>query len=84
MDVSAKLVHKHNELKPQKTYIERTVIPKYEEKTIYVPSYVEKTIRVPTVVEKKVQVPAAPTVIEKVVDAHPAQNSFETRYGLEV
>ncbi|KAL1489766.1 hypothetical protein ABEB36_013700 [Hypothenemus hampei] len=52
---------------PKKTYIERTVIPNYVEKTIQVPSYVEKTVRVPTVVEKVVKVPAPPTIIEKEV-----------------
>ena len=52
----------------QKTYVERTVIPNYVEKTIQVPSYVEKTVRIPTVVEQKVRVPAAPTIIEKTVD----------------
>lgn len=69
------------ESKPQTTYIERTVIPNYQEKTIYVPSYVEKTVRVPTVVEQKVRVPAAPTVIEKAVEVPPAEVNFETRYG---
>ncbi|XP_030745614.1 merozoite surface antigen 2 isoform X2 [Sitophilus oryzae] len=53
---------------PKKTYVERTVIPNYVEKTIQVPSYVEKTIRVPTVIEKRVKVPAPPTVIEKEVE----------------
>ncbi|GJQ75260.1 hypothetical protein Trydic_g9858 [Trypoxylus dichotomus] len=63
----------------QKTYIERTVIPNYVEKTVQVPSYVEKTIRVPTVVEKKITVPAPPTVIEKTINAPP-----ETIAGGEV
>ncbi|XP_076274580.1 uncharacterized protein LOC143205270 isoform X2 [Rhynchophorus ferrugineus] len=53
---------------PKKTYVERTVIPNYVEKTIHVPSYVEKTIRVPTVIEKRIKVPAPPTVIEKEIE----------------
>ncbi|XP_060532075.1 uncharacterized protein LOC132705491 [Cylas formicarius] len=61
---------------PTKTYIERTVVPNYVEKTIQVPSYVEKTIRVPTVVEKTVRVPAPPTIIEKRVDVPPPQVDF--------
>ncbi|XP_048525629.1 homeotic protein female sterile isoform X1 [Dendroctonus ponderosae] len=50
------------------TYVERTIIPNYVEKTIQVPSYVEKTIRVPTYVEKTVKVPTTPTVVEKEVE----------------
>ncbi|KAH1022252.1 hypothetical protein HUJ04_011676 [Dendroctonus ponderosae] len=50
------------------TYVERTIIPNYVEKTIQVPSYVEKTIRVPTFVEKTVKVPTTPTVVEKEVE----------------
>ncbi|CAG9762355.1 unnamed protein product [Ceutorhynchus assimilis] len=57
---------------PKKTYVERTVIPNYVEKTIQVPSYVEKTIRVPTVVEKTIKVPAPPTIIEQEVEAPPS------------
>ncbi|XP_025830860.1 uncharacterized protein LOC108744856 isoform X1 [Agrilus planipennis] len=52
---------------PQKTYIERTVIPNYVEKTIQVPSYEERIVRVPTVIEQRVKVPAPPTIIEKEV-----------------
>lgn len=78
--ISVKVVDEHIEVKPHKTYIERTVIPNYEEKTIYVPSYVEKTVRVPTIVEKRVKVPAPPTVIEKADDA-PTDVIFATRYG---
>lgn len=77
-NISVKVVEKHAESTPQKTYIERTVIPNYEEKTIFVPSYVEKTIKVPTVVEKKVKVPVAPTIIEKEVHA-PAEVNYQQR-----
>ncbi|KAJ8915911.1 hypothetical protein NQ315_015526, partial [Exocentrus adspersus] len=75
--VEEKQVEVVEQAKPQTTYVERTVIPNYVEKTIQVPSYVEKTIRVPTVIEKKVRVPAAPTVIEKTVAAPPANVQFE-------
>ncbi|KAG5880964.1 hypothetical protein JTB14_000485 [Gonioctena quinquepunctata] len=77
---SAPVVHKEVEVvevKPKKTYIERTVIPQYEEKTIYVPSYEEKIVRVPTVVQKKVRVEVAPKVVEKTVEAAPADVHFE-------
>lgn len=56
------------------------MIPQYQEKTIYVPSYVEKTVRVPTVIEKKVKVPAQPKIIEKKVEAPPADVKFDQRY----
>ncbi|VEN49106.1 unnamed protein product [Callosobruchus maculatus] len=68
------------EVKPQKTYIERTVVPNYQEKTIYVPSYVEKTIRVPTVVAQKVKVPVAPTVIEKTVSSPPENANVDASF----
>ncbi|XP_074041361.1 uncharacterized protein isoform X2 [Leptinotarsa decemlineata] len=74
---SAPVVHEIVEEKPQKTYIERTVIPQYEEKTIYVPSYEEKVVRVPTVVEKKVKVAVAPKIVEKTVVKPPADVDFE-------
>nr|CAI5868772.1 unnamed protein product [Callosobruchus analis] len=68
------------EEKHHKTYIERTVVPNYQEKTVYVPSYVEKTIRVPTVVAQKVKVPVAPTVIEKTVDSPPENSDSDASY----
>nr|CAH7752288.1 unnamed protein product [Callosobruchus chinensis] len=68
------------EVKPQKTYIERTVVPNYQEKTIYVPSYVEKTVRVPTVVAQKVKVPVAPTVIEKTVNSPPENGDSDVSF----
>lgn len=81
---SAPVVEKHVEVveqaKPQTTYVQRTVIPNYVEKTIHVPSYVEKTVRVPTLVEKTVRVPAPPTIIEKTVASPPADVDFEKRY----
>lgn len=81
---SAPIVEKHVEVvqksKPQTTYVQRTVIPNYVEKTIHVPSYVEKTVRVPTLVEKRIKVPAPPTVIEKTVAAPPSNVNFEKRY----
>ncbi|VEN49105.1 unnamed protein product [Callosobruchus maculatus] len=72
------------EVKPQKTYIERTVVPNYQEKTIYVPSYVEKTIRVPTVVAQKVKVPVAPTVIEKTVSSPPENANVDASLTEEI
>ncbi|XP_023024679.2 uncharacterized protein isoform X4 [Leptinotarsa decemlineata] len=77
---SAPVVHEIVEEKPQKTYIERTVIPQYEEKTIYVPSYEEKVVRVPTVVEKKVKVAVAPKIVEKTVVKPPADVDFERSF----
>jgi len=53
---------------PQTSYIQRTVIPNYVEKTVRVPTYVEKVVRVPSYVEKTVKVPVEPTVVEKVVE----------------
>nr|CAH7752287.1 unnamed protein product [Callosobruchus chinensis] len=72
------------EVKPQKTYIERTVVPNYQEKTIYVPSYVEKTVRVPTVVAQKVKVPVAPTVIEKTVNSPPENGDSDVSLNEEI
>lgn len=67
-------------MKPQKSYIEKTVIPNYDEKTIFVPAYIQKTVRKPIIIEKKVKVPAPPTIIGKSEDAHSDVNP-ESRYG---